>query len=441
MIFILMKRMLFDASVLAHGVYHSAARSGIFFTSLNLLYQFRASGQFEIKLYCDPYFFLELQRFLKEEALRGIYFEIFSTESFLARCRANLILKKETALSYKKWFRFLFLKGFLQFVKILYYLFPAKIDSEKFSKELENTDIFFSPVYKIPEEVLKRKNIISAVLLYDLIAIKYPQFQPESRIKNWWLPQLLDCMKDDENTRYYCISEASKRDFLEYLPGFPSERIQVVPLAANHFFSPVKTDHEDENVRRKYHIPLEKEYMFSLCTLDPRKNLIRAINAFSQFIQKHKESNLCFVIGGGSWPKFQKKFNKYLNSRPDLMKHLVIAGYIEDRDLPVLYRNSCFFVYPSLLEGFGLPPLEAMSCGCPVISSRCSSIPEVTGDAALLVDPLSEDEICHAMEFLYFSFDSRQKLSRLGIKQAAKFSWEKTAAFIADDLLKSEIKI
>ena len=214
--------MLFDASVLAHGVYHSAARSGIFFTSLNLLYQFRASGQFEIKLYCDPYFFLELQRFLKEEALRGIYFEIFSTESFLARCRANLILKKETALSYKKWFRFLFLKGFLQFVKILYYLFPAKIDSEKFSKELENTDIFFSPVYKIPEEVLKRKNIISAVLLYDLIAIKYPQFQPESRIKNWWLPQLLDCMKDDENTRYYCISEASKRDFLEYLPGFPS---------------------------------------------------------------------------------------------------------------------------------------------------------------------------------------------------------------------------
>ena len=428
--------MLFDASVLAHGIYHSAARSGIFFTALNLLEQFQMSGKFQIKLYCDPYFFLELQRFLIEEDRKGIRFEIFSTESFLARCRTNLIFKKEAALLCKRWIHFLFFKGILQFVKVLYYLFPTRLDPEKFSAELENTDIFFSPVYKIPEEVLQQNNITSAVLLYDLIAIKYPEFQPENRLKNWWLPQLLTCMQHDKTTRFYCISEASKQDFLEYLPNFPAERIQLVPLAANRVFSPEKEEHEDKIIWEKYHIPYGKEYMFSLCTLDPRKNLIRAINAFSQLLERHKDCDLYFVIGGGSWPKFQRKFDQYLSGHPEILKRLILTGYIDDRDLPALYRNSSFFVYPSLLEGFGLPPLEAMSCGCPVISSNSSSIPEVTGDAALLINPSSEEEISKAMERLYFSHDLRMELSKRGLRQAAKFSWEKTAGIIIEDLLK-----
>jgi glycosyltransferase involved in cell wall biosynthesis len=207
-------------------------------------------------------------------------------------------------------------------------------------------------------------------------------------------------------------SEYSKWEVVRHL-GIPEERIRVTPLAASPQFKPVTSKHENP-------------YFLFVGNLEPRKNLERLIEAFAEMPEKDHE----LVIVGNYWYRAAEVENKARSM--GLSGRVKFRGYIGREELPGLYSGATALVYPSLLEGFGLPVVEAMACGTPVITSNNSALKEVAGDAAVLVDPLSVRELTQAMARLAEDAAVRSELSRRGLARAAEFSWKKTAELTLD---------
>ncbi|MBQ9775746.1 MAG: glycosyltransferase family 4 protein [Lentisphaeria bacterium] len=210
------------------------------------------------------------------------------------------------------------------------------------------------------------------------------------------------------------------------------EKITVIPLAADEKkFYPCQELSKITAVRAKYQIP-EKPYFLSLCTIEPRKNLIFALKAFDAYLAKYPESELTFVLAGGHWSRFAGKWESALAEMKHIKKRIILTGYIDDEDLAALYSGAEFFIYPSLYEGFGLPPLEAMQCGCPVITSNTSSLPEVVGNAGIMIAPDDLEGAVNAIESLLHNQALRKKYINGGLERAARFKWEKAAEIITD---------
>jgi glycosyltransferase involved in cell wall biosynthesis len=214
-----------------------------------------------------------------------------------------------------------------------------------------------------------------------------------------------------------------------------NENSMVVTLAANEKFQKKEDLTLLDHTKIKYSIPTDKKYIFSLCNIEPRKNLIRAVRTFVEFINKNKINDLIWVMGGGQWDSFVEELEKQ-NIKWDTSL-IIKAGYIDDEDLSILYSNAEWFVYTSQYEGFGLPPLEAMQCGCPVITSNNSSLPEVVGDAGLMIDWDSDEQHIEAYEKYYFNKVLRQENSLKGIERAKLFSWEKTVDLMVEQMRKA----
>ena len=176
--------------------------------------------------------------------------------------------------------------------------------------------------------------------------------------------------------------------------------------------------------------PNKEKYIFSLCTLGKRKNLIFAIKNFFKFIEKNKINDLKLVLAGGVWEKFKKEL---VNTIGDFdQSKIEVLGYVKDEELPRLYSNALMFIYPSLYEGFGLPVLEAMKCGCPVITSNVSSLPEVIGQAGIQINPECDEELIKAYEKMYYDNFFRELCVERGLIRANNFSWEKCANQVID---------
>jgi glycosyltransferase involved in cell wall biosynthesis len=202
----------------------------------------------------------------------------------------------------------------------------------------------------------------------------------------------------------------------------------VTYIASAQNFIPLYDTEKLESVLNKYHIVREKndKYIFSLCTLEPRKNLVFTVVCFIKFIKKHNIQDLYFYLGGTEWDFFIQTFEEKLTAFPECRNKIVRLGYVDDEDVNILYSNSLFFTYLSQYEGFGMPPLEAMQAGTPVITSNNSSLPEVVGDAAITVDYDNEAQCIKAFEDLYFSESLRKDYIAKGVERAKLFSWEKT---------------
>lgn len=158
-----------------------------------------------------------------------------------------------------------------------------------------------------------------------------------------------------------------------------------------------------------------------MCSIDPRKNLVRILKTYCQFIEKHNIDNLYFVVGGGHFPEFIEQFEQELENFKDFKDKIIRIGYVDDEDLAPLYSGAEWFVYTSQYEGFGLPPLEAMSCGCPVITSNNSSLPEVVGDAGIMIDWDSDEQHIEAYEKYYFNEAIREEYRQKGLNRAKLF--------------------
>lgn len=223
--------------------------------------------------------------------------------------------------------------------------------------------------------------------------------------------------------RIVTVSEYSRQDIAATY-NIPVSKITVTHEAAAKHFVPVTCAKELQRVRQTYGI--EGEYLLSVGSIQPRKNLARLIAAYARFRTKKAESKLpkLVLVGKQAW-----LYGETLRAIEDynLSESVILTGYVPDADLPALYSGAVCFIYPSYFEGFGLPPLEAMQCGTPVIVGNRTSLPEVVGAAALLVDPFDVDEICSAIEKLVDDSDFRSKLRVKGLEHCRTFSWHTTA--------------
>ncbi|NVN98814.1 MAG: glycosyltransferase family 4 protein [Geobacteraceae bacterium] len=261
----------------------------------------------------------------------------------------------------------------------------------------------------------KYKNVITVT---DVSPLLHPETHGRMQVlyHRYFLPQVLK-----RADAVITISESSKRDILACCP-MPEEKIHAIPLGVDRRFTP------DEALLNAFAETLPKEYILYIGTLEARKNLPRLLAAYA--IARRKGLSQKLLIGGAKgWrlSSLAAVVDEYT-----LQDHVVFLGYVADEELPTLYARADFFVYPSLYEGFGMPILEAMACGTPVITSDCSSMPEVAGDAALLIDPLNVADIADKMLDLAASPERRALLRSAGLARAALFSWQETARRTTD---------
>jgi glycosyltransferase involved in cell wall biosynthesis len=226
-----------------------------------------------------------------------------------------------------------------------------------------------------------------------------------------------------EASQVIALSEHARKDIISTYCIAP-EKVTAIPLAAAAHFRPIRNDEELQRVRQTYGI--EGEYILSVGAIQPRKNLSRLVAAYSHLRRATPEGNLPKLVLAG---KCAWLYEETLRTIKELQvsDSVILTGYVPESDLPVLYSGALCFVYPSYFEGFGLPPLEAMKCGVPVIVGNRTSLPEVVGDAAILVDPFDAEAIAGAMDKLISDSNLRAALAARGLARAKLFDWRETA--------------
>jgi len=278
-------------------------------------------------------------------------------------------------------------------------------------------DVFFTPSHYAP----RFSPCPTVISIMDLSYIHFPEMFKKSdlyQLRNWTAYSIRNAKK------VLTISQASKNDIIkEY--GIPEGRVAVIypgiKFEIRNSKSETNTEFKMQNLKllkEKYNI--DGEYILYVGTIQPRKNIARLIEAFP----KIKNKLQLVIVGKKGWlyEEILEAPNKF-----NIQDRVRFLDFVPDKDLPVFYKNAICFVLPSLYEGFGLPVLEAMRYGCPVITSNVSSLPEAGGDAALYVDPLSVIDIKKNLELIIDNSELRKELIKKGYEQAARFSWEKTA--------------
>ncbi|MFC1646379.1 glycosyltransferase family 4 protein [Candidatus Omnitrophota bacterium] len=216
------------------------------------------------------------------------------------------------------------------------------------------------------------------------------------------------------------ISKSSRDDFLETFPFYKKE-IEITHLGKDEAFSSHLQKPEIDKIKSKYKI--KDDYFLFVGTIEPRKNIGKLISAFNKFL-KNQDNVQLVIIGKKGW-HFDDVFD--LVNQLSLQKEIIFTGFITEVEKMSLMRGAKIFIYPSLYEGFGIPVLEALACGIPTITSNISSMPEIAGDAAVLIDPYDEEELYHALKKLYCDTSMYLDLKQKSTDQAMKFSWDSTA--------------
>ena len=395
-------KILFDATELSYFLEESGHRAGVFFVALNLFRELRKRKNVELVFCCNfkRYYFLKevidkVEEFqgielLKENSLINLF---FARLNYWAKFKNSKI--KYAMLSFSRYYENIFYK-----------------QNKKNLEQMKDFDIYFSPFQAPSEEILYSKHLKRFRMLHDTIPVlEAGKIPTNSRL---WSYRIYNTI--NSNDFYVTNSECTKKDVLKYF-NIREENIKTTLLGVDDYFKPTKE-------------PNKEKYIFSLCTLGKRKNLIFAIKNFFKFIEKNKINDLKLVLAGGVWEKFKKEL---VNTIGDFdQSKIEVLGYVKDEELPRLYSNALMFIYPSLYEGFGLPVLEAMKCGCPVITSNVSSLPEVIGQAGIQINPECDEELIKAYEKMYYDNFFRELCVERGLIRANNFSWEKCANQVID---------
>jgi len=279
-------------------------------------------------------------------------------------------------------------------------------------------DVFHVPYFAPP--LFPRTPTV--VTIHDVIPLLLPAYQPDARVKMY---MSLVARAAQSATMVITVSQHARQDIIETLK-LPEDRVRVIYEAASEEYQPVTDSQRLADVRARY--GLKERYVLYLGGLDQRKNVPRLIQAFAQLYGKLGDPHLQLLVVGN--PDKQKG-PLFPDPRPvaaDLgMTGQIIYRYIEEEDKPAIYSGASVFVSPSLYEGFGLPPLEAMSCGTPVACSNRTSLPEVVGDAALTFDPENVRDMMEAMRRIITDDALRADLRARSLQRATQFSWNKAA--------------
>jgi glycosyltransferase involved in cell wall biosynthesis len=417
-------KVIYDVDIILKGQIENYYRTGIYFCSLNILKELRNRTDIEIILYTQHKNLISISK--KINILKGLKF-IRIQDAYLYKKNINLYLNSiENSNN-------LFLK-FIILLKIIKNIIQIIcINKRHMDKDLQYIDIFFSPYQHIPE-IINNYNIKKFIFLHDVTPILFPNYFPYKTASSWKIKILKSV---DKKTYCFCNSECTKTDFIKYFgENIDENKMTVTYISSANEFEPRHDPHAIEYIANKYKLSIKQyKYIFSFCSLEHRKNLIFTVKCFIKFIQKNNINDLYFLLGGAQWDNFIKHFDETLGELPKNYRSKVIRlGYVDDSDVNMLYSNSLFFTYLSQYEGFGMPPLEAMQAGTPVITSNNSSLPEVVGDAAITIDYDDEEACINAMEAFYFNEDIRKTYIEKGFERAKLFSWDKTVDLMTDKI-------
>lgn len=303
--------------------------------------------------------------------------------------------------------------------------------------ENEGIDVFFSPAFTLPFlPRLKRfvgwlplpktvrlllkidQKVRYVVVIHDIICEHSPQY---FTLTMSFKQRLIGRNAARVADRIIADSLCTKNDLVKFY-GVAEDRVTVIYPEVDRNLRPVRNRKSLERIRHKYRLPTR--YILYLGTIEPRKNVEGIVRGYAQLPEELRARYSLVISGGMGWKaeEIRDEIGR-LAAKHDIR----CLGYVDDEDVPSLYTMASLFVFPSFYEGFGYPPLEAMACGTPVITSNLSSLPEAVGDAAILVDPRNIDEIAAAMETVLTSPTLRRALRAKGFRQAAKFSWKQCA--------------
>lgn len=274
-------------------------------------------------------------------------------------------------------------------------------------------DLFHGTNYEIP--LWSRRP--SVVTIHDLSLLLHPDAHERRLVRRarWRLPLMLKSA-----SKIITPSTSVKTELCETF-GINPEKVSVTPEAPRPSFRR-REDTQVIELRRR--LDVDGDFILYVGTIEPRKNLRRLVEAFEQLLRTTSLFPKLVIAGGQGW--LMDDFTSFIRQKR-LENRICLTGYLEDEDLCALYSSCKAFVYPSLYEGFGLPPLEAMACGAPVISSRIPSLVETVGSAARLVDPYDIDDLAKAMIEILSDEKMRERYARLSREHVQKFSWEQTA--------------
>lgn len=285
------------------------------------------------------------------------------------------------------------------------FLYPAEID------------VFHSPFFS---GIAKNGFPKQIVTLHDMVFAKFPEHRGQ-KLSDYYFLRTKTAV---ENCAKIIVPSASTKKDVASTFDINPNKIVVIPEGVSGDFKLIKNRAKIKEVVGKY-LPPDSKYILSVGTIEPRKNLVRLLRAYAQLPHEIKSQYKLVLIGKKGWNNAE--FNRTIESM-NLAGKIILTGYVSDEDLPYLYNGASVFCYPSLYEGFGLPPLEAMACGVPVITSNTSSLPEVVDRAGLQIDPQSEDQIAAALKRVLTEGNLAKSMSKRSLIQASKFSWEKAAA-------------
>jgi glycosyltransferase involved in cell wall biosynthesis len=424
--------MLFDATILTWGYMGGSNRSGIYFVTYNILKQFVKEPGFNIAMCVHSMYEYNIYtKYLLKDSFFGS-FPVYHTYEKANTYKSNIKKHKNSIDSSKNILRkFVFL---LKIIKNYVYLFMYNKNDKKNNNLFNAFDVYFSCLCPAPFEITKLEKIKHFLFLHDTIPVIFPQYYPDLSPDHWYSKVLKSLCKENY---YFCNSEHTKNDFLKYFDKqLDKNKLFVTYIASSHDLHPEYDKKKLAMILKKYNVNYENnKYIFSFCTLEPRKNLIFTIRCFVKFIEKHQIDDLYFFIGGEAWKRFIEHLKENINNLSAHSSRIVQLGYVDDEDVNILFSNSLFFTYISQYEGFGMPPLEAMQAGTPVITSNNSSLPEVVGDAAITITWDDEEACIRAFEDLYFNENLRKDYITKGIERAKLFSWEKTGKLMIDKIL------
>jgi glycosyltransferase involved in cell wall biosynthesis len=277
---------------------------------------------------------------------------------------------------------------------------------------LGDPDLFLSTIYVTP--VLRRVPIV--MIAYDLIPLRFPEFYGRDQ------PLLVARMRQglQRAAAVVAISECTKRDFVELLGADP-HRVHVIYPGVDDRFTSIGDPAGQRAVQAQY--GLRQPYLLYVGSLGPHKNVSRLVKVFRRLQRKHRLPHQLVLCGRAMWGRDVVEEAQDLIASHDC----IVLDFIAAADVPHVYHGAEAFIFPSLYEGFGLPPLEAMACGVPVLVSNAGSLPEVVGDAGLQVSPTDEEAMEAALYRLMTDPQLREALRERGLRQAARFSWAETA--------------
>lgn len=402
-------KVLFDISVLGVGHAKPSARAGIFRFAETLLEVLSRRTDIELALVaeCNQ---VDCVRYLREAAPPGI-----SALPLHVDPVTTLLLGLERRFD-KAWQAPL--RTACDILRVTWIRSGIRLNGGIWREAaIYQTPHFMHWPRRFPEQFQGRPLVIH----YDLIPILHPE---------WFDGPETSALRDSlggpvRDWHSISISESTTRDLVEHA-GLAPARIHTVWLAADtDRFHTRTTDRERAEIRARLGFG-DAPFILALNTLEPRKNVEGAVQAFAAIAERPgMEKHRLVLAGARGWKT--DAIEAALVSNPGLKDRIVLAGYVPDHLLAALYSEATVFVYLSWYEGFGLPPLEAMACGTPVLSSNTSSLPEVVGDAGVLVDPHRPDLVAEALADLLGDPELRRRYSRAGLSRASLFSWERTA--------------